>query len=143
MGKGLSKRHRAQRAQNANEGNLHKVAIGKAGATVHIPLPDAPKADELLDRMPKSLQKMMKYKVGATAMHVLAPRWRGALHACKQGRVMTQHARFLGSRRHARTSPFFLVDGRWLQRMEPINVASRGATIPTRFQRRSMMPARG
>ncbi len=62
MGKGLSKRHRAQRAQHANEGNLHKVAIGKAGATTFIPLPDAPKPGEMVDRIPKSLQKMMKYK---------------------------------------------------------------------------------
>lgn len=37
--------------------------LGKGGATPYLPLPQAPKSEEFIDRVPRSLQKLMALKV--------------------------------------------------------------------------------
>ena len=43
-----------------------RVQRGKVGGARFEPLPDAPKKEELVDRVPKSLQRMLNLKVGAS-----------------------------------------------------------------------------
>jgi hypothetical protein len=64
MGKGISKRRRQKRLEKANDGNLHKAALGKRGATATLKLPQGPPKDkELVDKMPASLRKMLVLQV--------------------------------------------------------------------------------
>ena len=64
MAKGHNRRKRQKRADEANWGNIHKAQFGKASP--HLKLPDPPSKVELtVDRVPSSLQKIMKLKVPA------------------------------------------------------------------------------
>jgi len=38
--------------------------LGKVGTTAFLPLPQPPKGDEFLDRIPRSLRKVMNLRVG-------------------------------------------------------------------------------
>ncbi|KAI8475026.1 MAG: hypothetical protein J3K34DRAFT_89605 [Monoraphidium minutum] len=57
MAKGKSARRREKNFIKANEGNLAKAQRGKASA--FLPLPNAPKAEDFKERVPRSLKRIM------------------------------------------------------------------------------------
>ncbi len=60
---GKAIRRRAKLVERANQGNLHKAARGKAGASAHLPLPAAPTQEDYKEKVPASLAKLMALKV--------------------------------------------------------------------------------
>ncbi|KAJ9517918.1 hypothetical protein QJQ45_004228 [Haematococcus lacustris] len=63
MGKGLNKRHRLKKVEESKYNNLPKAALGKASPFPK--LPDAPKPEDLVDHVPRSLRKFMTLKDAA------------------------------------------------------------------------------
>lgn len=63
MGKGQTQRRRVTNAVKANQGNLHKAQLGKASR--YLPLPNAPKAEDFKEKVPKSLRKLQILKAVA------------------------------------------------------------------------------
>uniref|UniRef100_A0A7R9VPT8 Uncharacterized protein n=1 Tax=Chlamydomonas euryale TaxID=1486919 RepID=A0A7R9VPT8_9CHLO len=88
MGRGLSQRHRQKRAERANDGNLHKARLGKAGATAHLALPEPPGPSELAANfVPRSLKKMLAMKAKADAAEAGRSRKNGQQRQQEQQRT--------------------------------------------------------
>ncbi|KAF8059217.1 VPS51 [Scenedesmus sp. PABB004] len=64
---GKAIRRRAKLAERANQGNLHKAARGKGGATASLPLPAAPTPDDYVEKLPASLRRVMALRAAAEA----------------------------------------------------------------------------